>query len=345
MFFPYFELAASLFILLLAFQIWTRHYENSLARFFSLFALVAFGATILEYSSRIAFTLELARDLDRVCSSLWTFVFPLFAHFALLFTKNDNWLKRRGALIWLYLPAAVISGLLLFTNVMFIRFEIWSVGIVSIPSAWYILFLVNSVVYSAIAAWLLLRYAGRTHQRSESFAARLIAIGVLLSFLIGLVTDEVVPIIFGTRLIPPTAVFDLALMCFFIYIAMRNYSLFAISPALAAETIIETMPNSLLVTDVDGRIIFINDDAKKFFHASVESVAGHCIADLFKQRAKFDQLYCDVVEKKMEVERFQADLVDPHGEVIPALINANLLREKIVGELLGIVFVVRDIRG
>ena len=44
-------------------------------------------------------------------------------------------------------------------------------------------------------------------------------------------------------------------------------------------------------------------------------------------------------------ERFQAELVDPLGEVIPALINANLLREKIVGEVLGIVFVVRDIRG
>ncbi len=345
MLFPYCELAASLFILLLAFQIWTRHYENPLARFFALFALVAFGATILEYSYRIAFTLELARDLDRLATPLWSFVFPLFAHFAILYTKNENWLKRKAALVWLYLPAAVIAALTIFSNVMFTRYEIWSIGIVSIPSAWYALFLVNSFVYSVIPTYLLLQYAAKTHQKSESFAARLIAAGVALPFLVGLVTDEIIPILYGTRLTPPTAVFDLAVMNLSIYLAMRYYSLFAISPALAADTIIEVMPDSLLVTDLDGRIIFINEDARKFFHASQQTVAGHCIGDLFKQRAKYDQLIDEVVGKKLEVERFQAEMVDPLGETIPALINANLLREKIVGETLGIVFVVRDIRG
>jgi len=345
MLFPYFELAASLFILLLAFQIWTRHYENPLARFFALFALVAFGATIIEYSYRIAFTLDLARDLDRISTPLWSFVFPLFTHFAIIFTKNEDWLKKKSSLVLLYLPAAVISCLTIFTNVMFVRYEIWSVGIVSIPSPWYWLFLLNSLVFSAVPAYLLLRYAGKTHQKSESFSARLIAAGVVIPFLAGLITDEAIPLFFGTRLTPPTAVFDLAVMNLSIFLAMRYYSLFAISPALAADTIIEVMPDSLLVTDLDGRIIFINQEARKFFHASQQTVAGHCIGDLFKQRAKYDQLIDEVVGKKLEVERFQAEMVDPLGETIPALINANIIREKIVGETLGIVFVVRDIRG
>lgn len=343
--FPYFELAASLFILLLAFQIWTRHYENPLARFFAQFALVAFGAAILEYSYRIAFTLEFARDLDRLATPLWAFVFPLFTHFALIFTKNEKWLESKGSLFLLYLPAAVISCLTVFTDMMFIRYEIWSIGIVSIPSAWYSLFLLNSLVFSAVPVYLLLRYAASTHQKSESFSARLIAAGVALPFLVGLVTDEAIPLVFGTRLTPPTAVFALAAMNLSIYLAMRYYSLFAISPALAADTIIEVMPDSLLVTDLDGRIIFINQDARKFFHASQQTVAGRCIGDLFKLRAKYDQLIDEVVGKKLEVERFQAEMIDPLGETIPALINANLLREKIVGETLGIVFVVRDIRG
>ena len=76
--FPYFELAASLFILLLCFQIFTRHYENRVARFFAMFAMMAFLAAILEYSLRIAFTLELARDLNRIAASLWAFVFAMF---------------------------------------------------------------------------------------------------------------------------------------------------------------------------------------------------------------------------------------------------------------------------
>ena len=344
MIFPYFELAASLFILLLAFQIWTRHYESPLARFFALFAVVAFAATILEYSSRIAFTLDLGRDIDRLSSALWVLVFPLFAHFALLFTKKDGWIKSPLSLFGFYLFPAVVAGLFLFTNLMYIRFEIWSVGIVSIPSVWYGLFLLDTVLYSTLAFVLFFRYSLKTHQPSERFSARLIAFGVLLPLLVGVLTDELLPIIYSTRLTPPTAVFDLAAMNLFIYFAMRNYSLFAISPALAADTIIETMPDSLIVTDLDGRIIFLNEDAKKFFHAD-GAIAGRQIAGLFRQKAQYDQLYGEVVDKKVEVDRFAAELVDPLGETIPALINANILREKIVGEVLGIVFVVRDIRG
>ena len=89
MFFPYFELAASLFILLLAFEIWTRHHENRLARFYSIFALVSFFAAILTYSLRIAFTLEIARDINRLSATLWAFVFALYFHFVLLFTKKE----------------------------------------------------------------------------------------------------------------------------------------------------------------------------------------------------------------------------------------------------------------
>jgi PAS domain S-box-containing protein len=344
MLFPYFELAASLFILLLAFQIWTRHYENPLARFFAVFALVAFAATVLEYSYRIAFTLDLARDIDRLSTALWVLVFPLFAHFAILFTKKEGWFKQKIFLFWFYLFPAVVALLFLFTNIMFIRYEIWSVGIVSIPSAWFTLFLFDTILYASLAVVLLFQYSFKAGQRSERFSARLIAFGVVLPLIVGVVTDEIIPLVYGTRLTPPTAVFDLAVMNLFIYFAMRNYSLFAISPALAADTIIETMPDSLIVTDLDGRILFLNEDAKKFFHAD-GAIAGRDIAGLFKQKGKFDQLYAEVVDKKLVVERFQAELIDPLGEVIPSLINANLLREKIVGEILGIVFVVRDIRG
>jgi hypothetical protein len=299
MIFPYFELVASLVILLLAFRIWTSHYENSLARFFATFAVIAFAATVLEYSSRIAFTLDLGRDIDRLSSALWVFVFPAFAHFAILFTKKEGWLKQKAAVFWFYLFPAVVAGLFLFTNIMYLRYEIWSVGIVSIPSAWSSLFLLDTVFFAALAVVLLWQYSFKSHQQSERLSARLIAAGVLLPLVVGVVTDELLPLIFGTRLTPPTAVFDLAVMNLFIYFAMRNYSLFAISPALAAETIIETMPDSLIVTDIDGRVLLLNEEAHKFFHAPKEAIIGRCIADLFIDKNKYDQLYCEVVEKKL----------------------------------------------
>ena len=102
MLFPYFELAASLFILLLCFQIYTRHHANKVARFFAMFALVAFLAAIFEYSIRIAFTLDLARNLDRISGPLWAFVFSMFANFCFIFAK-----KRKNLILRLLQPIQI----------------------------------------------------------------------------------------------------------------------------------------------------------------------------------------------------------------------------------------------
>ena len=345
MLFPYLELAASLFILLLAFEIWTRHYENKLARFYSFFAFIAFLAAILTYSLRIAFTLELARDINRLSATLWAFVFALYFHFVLLFTKKERFLKSRLSRILIYLPPSIIGFLFIFTNLMYSRYEIVSIGIISQPAPLYSLFLLETFIFCLGGIILLLHYARTTLQKTEKTQAILIAIGSLIPVTIGVLNDQILPLVLGHRIAPPSVVLDIALMNLFIYIAMRSYSLFAISPALAADTIIETMPDSLLVTDLGGRIIFLNAEAKKFFRVPEDDIAGRLIRDLFKQKDKFYQLYSEAVEKKLSVERFQAELVNPLGEIIPSLINARLLRQNLSGEKLGIVFIMHDIRG
>jgi PAS domain S-box-containing protein len=345
MIFPYFELAASLFILLLAFEILTRHYENKLARFYSFFGLIAFLAAILTYSFRIAFTLDLARDINRLSASLWSLTFALYAHFSLLFTRKEKLLKNPLTYLLLYLPPAAISSLFLFTNLMYVRHEIVSIGIISQPAPLYSLFLFQTLGHTLWGIFLMFSYAHTAPQKIERQQAFLIGLGSLIPVAIGVTTDQLLPVILGFRPTIPTVVFDIALMNFFIYLAMRYYSLFAITPALAADTIIETMPDSLLVTDLEGHILFLNEEATKFFRIPKEEIIGKPIQALFKNSAKYDQLYREVVDQKLEVGRFEAELIDPLGERIPALINASLLREKVVGETLGIVFVIRDTRG
>jgi PAS domain S-box-containing protein len=345
MFFPYFELAASLFILLLSFEIWTRHYENKQARFYAIFALVSFFAAILTYSLRIAFTLELARDINRLSASLWAFAFALYFHFVLLFTKKERFLKSPKALAALYSVPLLLSALFLFTNFMYSRYEIVSIGIISQPAPLYFLFALETFVFCIGGAVLLVNYARSTPQKIERTQAIIIAVGSIIPALVGILNDQVVPIFTGGRLTPPSVIFDVALMNFFIFYAMRNYSLFAISPALAAETIIETMPDSLLVTDIGGRVIFLNDLAKKFFRVPEDQIAGHHIKDLFRNKDDFYKIYAGATKDRLIVERFKADIVTPAGENIPCLINARLLCEKLTGARLGIVFVVRDVRG
>lgn len=343
-FYPYFELLASLLTLLFAFFMFTRHYENAVARFFARFALVGFLASILEYSLRIAFTLELAQNINRLSATFWAFLFPMFAHFCLLFAKKDDFLESRFGLFILYLPASLLSLAFLFANSMYLRYEIFHYGIASQPAPLYWLFALNTFIYVYWGVMLLIGKSFTSPQASVRAQARLIAIGSAIPAVVALITDEAAPLLMGYRAYPPTCTFALAVMIFFMFLAMRRYALFAISPALAADVIIETMPDSLLVTDLDGQVILLNDLAKKFFHAKPEAILGKLACDLFKDRAKYDKLYDEVVKNGLEIERYPADLIDPRGEMIPCLINANKVCDAL-GATLGIVFVIRDIRG
>ncbi|MFH1387192.1 MAG: PAS domain-containing protein [bacterium] len=345
MFFPYFELAAALFTLLFAFSIMSRHYEDRTARFFARFALIAFFAGILEYSVRIAFTLEIAAAINRLSGVFWALLFPVFLHFSLIFCKREDKLKQPLALPVIYGPAILIAVLFLMGDVMFLRHEIHNFGITTQPSVFYWLFVLESLVYSAFSFLVLYNYAKQTIQPAVKAQAQLIAYGVLVPSLVGLVNDEIMPLIIGHRVFPPICVLLLAVMNGFIFWAVRKHSLFSISPALAAETIIETMPDSLIVTDQIGRIIFLNEEAQKFFHVPASEISGHSIKDLFKNVDDYYKLYNEVAKKGLIIECFKAEMINPHGESISSVINARLLRDKLLGENIGLVFVVRDIRG
>ena len=90
--------------------------------------------------------------------------------------------------------------------------------------------------------------------------------------------------------------------------------------------------------------MLLNEEAQKFFHVPKEDILGKPIAALFEHPDKYKKLYKEVVDKNLEIKRYEEVIVDPLGERIPSLINANALKDEI-GNLMGIVFVIRDIRG
>jgi len=342
--FPYAELIASLFILLFSFHIYSRCHENKVARFFSRLALLTFFACILEYSVRIAFTLDLAAALNHISGALWALIFPTYAHFCLIFSRKDRIIKKPFSLFIFYLPGYIVAALFMFTNLMFIRHDINPFGIAGQPSPFYWMFVITTITYSIWGIILLIEHAFSSPQKSIKAQAILIAASSIIVFSIAGVSDEILPLIQGFRIFPPTAILGAAVMNFCIYLAMRNYALFSISPACAAEVILETMPNSLIVTNLDGQIILINDEAHRLFNVPKEKIVGKQFSSMFADKEKYEKLYYEVEVKNLEIERFPAEIIDPLGEKFSALINANKIRDAL-GSTLGLVYIIRDIRG
>ena len=100
----------------------------------------------------------------------------------------------------------------------------------------------------------------------------------------------------------------------------------------------------IFVTDLEGRIVLLNEEATKYFRAPQKEILGKNIQSLFEKKESYDRLYDEVVSKKLEIARYKTNLCNPLGECLPSFINANALREEL-GQLLGIIFIIRDIRG
>jgi PAS domain S-box-containing protein len=100
----------------------------------------------------------------------------------------------------------------------------------------------------------------------------------------------------------------------------------------------------LIVTDLEGRIIFLNEEAHKYFRCPKEEIIGENIVSLFEEKASYEKLYNEVVSRGLEIARYKTVFRNPLGEMLPSLINANVLKDDL-GSLIGIIFIIRDIQG
>lgn len=337
----YLELLSALFILFLTLFIYLRFPQSRTERVYIIFGIICFISGILLFAVRVAFTLEMAKFINRFGASAFAFVFPTFLHFVLYFTKKDKVFNLKTTYFFLYFPPFLVSSLFLFTDIMHLRYEIAPYGIISQPSIFYWIFAVHSLIYSFIGIFLLIRFVFTTTQKTERMQAVLIALGAILGITLGFITDEFVPIVYKARIFPPTAVLDLALFNFFVFLAVRSFNLFTISPSIAASTILETMLDSLLVADIDSCVVLINREGEKLFKIEKEEIIGTDVACVFKDGKRFRQLWKEVVAEKKEIRNFEAELLTSFGETIRGLVNAKLLRN-IFGGILGVVLIFRQ---
>ncbi|HSP14368.1 MAG TPA: EAL domain-containing protein [Thermoanaerobaculia bacterium] len=144
--------------------------------------------------------------------------------------------------------------------------------------------------------------------------------------------------LFGIRLYPFGWMALLAFTAVAIYTA-RKYGMVPITPSLAANEIISTMRDLLLVSDRDGRIQFANNAACAFLGYAREDIIGRPLEDLLvpaddteatlKGRWVRDREYVFRTKMGQPIElTLSHSPVTHHGEVTGAVIIGRDLRER-----------------
>lgn len=276
-------------------------------------------------------------------SSLWTFTIALAVHFTLSFTGHPlaRREKRGILLIGLYLPAVLLALIGLFTDQIFTVVLQPGMGYVYLPAPEnpvslaaraYIVLAILLSTYIGISSW---RGAPRGRVRRQN---RLVGIGIATVVGFGSLSGLILPAL-GIHTVNLVFI-GIVLFCLLITYAMHRYGLFTLSPETAVPEIIRTMPDGLLLTDTEGRIVTTNASAAEIFGVTGADLPGQPVARFIPE-----EMYASIQAAILEQGRVSDIEVKPDGRRESVISIAGTLVRNPDGEPAGFVMILRDISG
>jgi PAS domain S-box-containing protein len=207
-------------------------------------------------------------------------------------------------------------------------------------SIWTDLYDVYHVAATGIGLYLILRFGATTDSptlRRQSFV--FVTTGAS-SLLIGFVLNRLLPRL-GSYGLPQLASLAGLIWGSGLVWAITRYNMLAITPATAAENIIATMTDLLLLVDAQGNIVSVNSSALDALGYSRADLVGHPIDRLLADSAGTG-VWQEILSSKDRTRQWSLSLVRRMGERLPVLLSASRLKQE-TGDLAGIALVAKDI--
>ncbi|MDD5067691.1 MAG: ATP-binding protein [bacterium] len=279
------------------------------------------------------------------CKIEWTgisvFSF-IYLHLALVFPKKRKILDKKIVYLLIYLPGLILIYLSLATN--------WIVKGVE-PTSWapyYSIFGEGFKIFSVVFGLSLLLILSLYFQiwrtsskKREKRQAGWMLVSLILPITGGSVTNIILPLM--NIYVFPMATIFLMVMTLLITYAMFRYKAIFITPTIAADTIIATMPDALVLLDSEGKIQLVNNALLAMLGYSRDELKNRHLDVLLKnpdkdKKPEIMDLICQNGFRNREIT-----LVSGADREIPVLASASQIRDE-EGELVGSLIIAHDIR-
>ncbi len=271
----------------------------------------------------------------------WAGFASLFLWFILVFSQKKELLKKK----WLY---PVLLGVpLLFIYIQWTNFLY--VDVIEKPygwkaimgqSIWPYLFLLYALIFSVTALSINFSFMRSTRDPILKKQAKIIFIVTVITFSIGSVSDIILPLL-NIHMIPNVANVDALIWTVGAVYAMVKYKFLSITPATAAENIISTMFDCLILLNMKGEIVTVNKAAENLSGYKAEELKGKPLSFLFKTEEITSGLF-KKTSGESHMKNKEIIFRTSKGKDIPMLFSDSILRDE-TGTGAGIVCVAKDI--
>ena len=337
------SLMSFVFATFLAAFLFFRDTRNILNRLFLLITLSVAYTSLMEFGYRQSSSYEDAAIWWRF-DVLWSVHVSAWLHLCLAFTRPGKWLRNRWLLLAIYIPSALFIGADIFfhavTGPPVHELWGWSYSIQhSLFGTISILWITLICVMTAVLYGFSFRTTSDSRKKEQS--RYMFIAGIIPLFAVSI---EMILIQLKTPF-PPLGVpsFILANTC--IAYAIWKYELFKLTPSRAAESILATMGDSLLLVGMESTIITANHATVEMLGYPEHELMGKSVLDLFAPDALIPDWVRELAPEKADTFRskdIETEYITADGNIIPISLSGSMLYDE-NRDLRGFLLIARDI--
>ncbi|HTY74263.1 MAG TPA: ATP-binding protein [Candidatus Nanoarchaeia archaeon] len=339
--FAWLTLIASIACLFLGIIVYSFNRKSILSKIFLFTALAGFWYAFTTVMMWTATDLGSASFWNKM-GTIWPFFVALVATFALVFTKN-KWIKNRLNYLILFLPAVAFWFIDLFTSLINSPpvMEYWGYNDVASGTWIYFGSMIWTIALPILAFVLCFRYYRKAEDTMQRQQRKYVTIGFAIPIAAFIITNMAARTI--DMEIPNLGFVATLFFSGFVGYAIVKYDLFTLDAALAAENILTTIPDSLILANMNAKILRVNERLLSFVGYEKDELMGKSITDLC---TKNEEKTCANLLKELTTEKIirNRELIfkNKNGTELNVFFSGSIVESKL-GHDIGIVCIIHDI--
>jgi PAS domain S-box-containing protein len=335
------SLIASISCLFLGIIVYSFNRKSILSKIFLLTALAAFSYSFTTVMMWTATDFTSANFWNKM-GTIWPFFVALVATFALVFTEN-KWIKNKLNYLLLFLPAVAFWLIDLSTNLINSPpvIEYWGYNDVASGTWVYYGSIIWTMALPILAFVLCFKYYRKAEDSVQRQRRKHVTIGFAIPIAAFISTNMIARVIDID--IPNLGFIATLFFSVLVGYAVVKYDLFTFDAAIAAEKILTTMPDSLILADLNAKILRVNERLVNFTGYTKEELIGKSIAKLCAEnQEKTCTIVLDELATKKIIRNRELVLQNKSGAKLNTFFSGSIVKSK-MGHNVGIVCIIHDI--
>jgi len=320
--------------------IYYKNPENQLNKLVAILSILVAFLAFTEFGYRQAETVTTAIFWLKL-SALWPIVPAILINISLVFTGRKELFKHKLTYFLIYTPAFIITVVGLGTSPIPVH-EYWGWTYSLNPiTPFFAILSIWSIFGGILTSLLILTYYFDTKEELEKKQTKYIFLGLFAPLIFSLSTDLILPL--SSIRIPELTMTSITVGLIFIAYGIWRYRFPVLTPAMAADKIISTMSNFLIILNIQKKILLVNQSALNLLKYSKEELIGKPSELIFNTGKQEEELFQNINLNEIGIiKTFETTIKTKKNEFKPVLMSVSIIKisEK---EPLGLVCIGSDL--